>query len=87
MHLAHQLRRKVIGMRPDSMEAKMQKVPLEVIRKMIRIMTADKPTLTMITVDGQLAGADLDDKFRKLEQEDEIERLLGEIKARRGKTA
>ena len=35
----------------------------------------------------ELAGADLDDKFRKLEQEDEIERLLGEIKARRGKTA
>ena len=35
----------------------------------------------------ELAGGDLDDKFRKLEQEDEIERLLGEIKARRGKTA
>ncbi|HUK88066.1 MAG TPA: PspA/IM30 family protein [Terriglobales bacterium] len=35
----------------------------------------------------ELAGADLDDKFRKLEREDEIERLLGEIKARRGKTA
>ena len=35
----------------------------------------------------ELAGADLDDKFRKLEQEDEIERLLSEIKARRGKTA
>ena len=29
---------------------------LEVIRKMIRIMTADEPALTMITVDGQLAG-------------------------------
>jgi phage shock protein A len=35
----------------------------------------------------ELAGGDLDDKFRKLEQEDEIERLLSEIKARRGKTA
>ena len=29
---------------------------LEVIRKMIRIITADEPALTMITVDGQLAG-------------------------------
>ena len=29
---------------------------LEVMRKMIRIMTADEPTLTTITVDGQLAG-------------------------------
>jgi hypothetical protein len=29
---------------------------LEVIRKMIRITTADEPALTMITVDGQLAG-------------------------------
>jgi hypothetical protein len=28
----------------------------EVIRKMIRIMTADEAALTMITVDGQLAG-------------------------------
>lgn len=35
----------------------------------------------------ELAGANLEDKFRKLEQEEEIERLLGEIKARRGKTA
>ncbi|HYX70916.1 MAG TPA: PspA/IM30 family protein [Terriglobales bacterium] len=35
----------------------------------------------------ELAGGDLDDKFRKLEQEDEIERLLSEIKTRRGKTA
>jgi hypothetical protein len=34
----------------------MQKASLEVIRKMIRIMTADEPTLTMITVEGQLAG-------------------------------
>ena len=32
---------------------------LEVIRKMIRIMTADEPALTMITVDGQLAGDDI----------------------------
>ena len=29
---------------------------LEVIRKMIRIITADEPALTMITVEGQLAG-------------------------------
>ena len=29
---------------------------LEVIRKMIRVMTADEPALTMLTVDGQLAG-------------------------------
>lgn len=28
----------------------------EAIRKMIRIMTADEPALTMITVDGRLAG-------------------------------
>jgi hypothetical protein len=31
-------------------------VSAEVIRKVIRIMTADEPALTTITVDGELAG-------------------------------
>jgi phage shock protein A len=32
----------------------------------------------------EIAGEDLDDRFAKLEREDEIERLLAEIKVRRG---
>ena len=35
----------------------------------------------------ELAGADLDDRFTQLERDDEVDRLLADLKARRGVTA
>ena len=56
MHLAHQLRR--IGRRnaDERHGSRDAEVSPEVIRGVIRIMTADEPALTTITVDGELAG-------------------------------
>ena len=57
------------------------------IRMFLRFPSVRNEPRSWYQAKAEMASESLDDKFAKLEKEDEVEKMLTEIKQRRGKTA